>query len=97
MNDYDQWQESGAEDFMDHMVDLMGQLAHQRAQGDGPEDGKASEKPVEVKKPAEVRLAGPARPVVEAAPEKPRIVPRRVRPGDGARRARPGGLGLRQG
>ena len=98
MEDYDLWQASGAEDFMDHMVDLMGQLAHQRAQGDKPEGQDAQvEQNDAPAKPAEMRLAGPAKPEMPSEPVQPRVIPRRVRPGVAARRERPGGLGLRRG
>ena len=100
MNDYDRWQASGAEDFMEHMVELMGRLANQReAKEDGKTSAQADAAPEAPAKTPEIRLAGPAKPVVEEAPAQPKIVPRRVRPAaaGGMRRERPGGLGLRQG
>ena len=99
MNDFEAWQASGAEAFMEHMVELMGRLAHQRAEGGSGEAktaADASER--EAPKPA-MRLAGPDKPEVaepEATPEQPKILPRRVRPLTGAKRERPGGLGLGQ-
>ncbi len=99
MDNYDQWQASGAEDFMEHMVELMGRLAEERAANEeGAPAANADAAPDAPKAPkAEIRLAGPDKPVVETAPEPARIVPRRVRPAGGGRRERPGGLGLKRG
>lgn len=102
MDDFDKWQASGAEDFMEHMVDLMGRLADQRAasmaqEGEGAPAANADTAPEPEAQKANIRLAGPAKPKVEAAPEPVRIVPRRVRPAGGGRRERPGGLGLKRG
>ena len=97
-DDYDTWKASGAEDFMEHMVELMGRLAHMRAEAEaGGTPANADAEPAPESPPAEIRLAGPAKPVVEAAPEPVKIVPRRVRPVGGGRRARPGSLGLKRG
>ena len=97
-DDYDRWQASGAEDFMEHMVELMGRLASSRAEAEsGEAPANADTARVEETPKPEIRLAGPAKPEAEVAPEPVKIVPRRVRPAGGGRRERPGGLGLLRG
>lgn len=102
MEDYEQWASSGAEDFMEHMVDMIGDLAVRRAQAEAGEDAgtDSPETPEQAEAVAELRTVstpGPKAPQVEVAPEPARIVPRRVRPAGMSRRERPEGLGLRQG
>lgn len=102
MDDYDLWGSSGAEDFMEHMVDMIGNLAARRAQNEAADpSGTAPDETAEgassVTELRPVAAPGPKAPEVEAAPEPARIVPRRVRPAGMSRRVRPEGLGLRQG
>lgn len=89
LKDYDLWQNSGAEAFSEHLVDLIGQLSAERANLDMAEpDASAPAKPKLVE-PVQVQKPGPAAPV---EPAVAKIIPRRVRPSGPARRSRPVGL-----
>jgi GTP-binding protein EngB required for normal cell division len=84
-NDFEAWQASGAEAFMEHLAELVGRLGQARADGtdEGGNDNTA-EKSSDV---APVKLHAVEDTVSDAEPAAPRIMPRRVKPlGVGQRR-----------
>ncbi len=88
--DYDLWESSGAEDFSNHLVDLIGALSDGRAATKG-EDKEASNTAAT---PVLVKRVGPSSPdaAESTEPQAPRIMPRRVKPAGGGRRVRPIGI-----
>jgi hypothetical protein len=91
VDDYDLWQSSGAEDFLEHMVTLITRLAS----GEPAPEKSAETAEVIQLDPGAQRPVGPARPAPEPeAPPAPKVVPRRIRPTGVSRRTRPGGLGI---
>ena len=90
--DYDLWASSGAEDFSDHLVDLIGSLSAERAASKSEDPAQNTEG--QSQKPVLVKKVGPSSPQsAEAAqPTAPRVIPRRVKPASEGRRVRPIGI-----
>lgn len=103
-DDYEKWTNSGATALMDHMVDMIVDLAdaapaqtsdahynrpEQAAQAE--EEAQPALSPAPRPAPSAVKTVGPA-PTAPAEPEARRVVPRRVKPSGAARRERPGAM-----
>lgn len=90
--DYDLWASSGAEDFSDHLVDLIGALSAERAASQAS-DGSETEQGT-VERPTLVKKVGPSSPHKEAEADASaaRVMPRRVKPASQGRRERPVGI-----
>ncbi|WP_299722473.1 dynamin family protein [uncultured Tateyamaria sp.] len=88
-DDYDKWAASGVVEVMDHLTDLITDLAT----ADAPEASEDGDKTLTPRPaPVSVKTVGPAQPVKDETPETPsgpRVLPRRVTLSGTPRRARP--------